>query len=986
MQGILTSEIRSRIEDILRSPDSIDPDVFHEVASAYADLVTQINRRVAICNQWIDEGLRSEAIHMASLTPDLLQAVGQLDLGDSLEAWTVLCEANDAPVPQSTSWELAAYLNESWELEDQLQLELQALRKSMLQHDTLKDRIQVLRRLHERDKNNPIWQATISEHEVKRAEEIQNQLEVAIKENDLLIIGDIKSELLSADWIQPPPMELIELSITAKKNIKTSHTAIQFKKVARKLFQAMSEGDEKKARALATKWDSSITGGLTAPLSATEEAIPVFEWLDNLSAQEEAKSAFENLCDQLMQALDNQATVDELETIWNQLERLDLGIPSILENRYNQRRESFRRSAKQKNLLKIIVGSLAIVAIVTVVLILNQRADTNNKIILFQTELSSAIESQNIQIIERMLGTKDTTILSEIDGMLIAEWQSAQQLIHDDILRREAFSELLGRLGALSPINIPKTSLEQLDELARTKIEEEKSTALRESSEKAKRKHDESIRIEIDQTLVQMQGELRSSQAQLNNDSLPKAWKEFDDGIRSLKNRSVAVREQINKLFFPSIRQEEELRTLKSGIERLDIDAKINKLNSEQTTATINSMQGRHDLEDHMQFIEQLAGYDNLPYSEDIKKVKASGSAATAIIDWNSVREEIPEELSTLHQDAEKTNRILFAIQSLGKAHPENNSIEKIKEYITSIERMHNPDNSPNSQLSELFKEEDGSIPSWANEKLYKIVTQKGNYYGFDIKKITHRIEGSPAWLIQNCILTTDDYDYKNSTDIELSFSLISVNAHQEPTGFRQWKVEAVSKNLLHIPPSVNPDLWYLNLLLEVALIEDFDPIVRYALTSKIAHLHQSAAWHKFDRFESLDINYTPLETWFNPNDFIAERVSKKRQLEKFNEDSIRALIEESNQAYIDLLMQMPDKYTFIGHAINDSSGNKSGVLNVDSSVLNKNQRVFALRRAGASCRLVPVGNITNREIELDKTGSINFGSPLFIASSKKDE
>ena len=94
--------------------------------------MTQINRRVAICNQWIDEGLRSEAIHMASLTPDLLQAVGQLDLGDSLEAWTVLCEANDAPVPQSTSWELAAYLNESWELEDQLQLELQPLPQALL--------------------------------------------------------------------------------------------------------------------------------------------------------------------------------------------------------------------------------------------------------------------------------------------------------------------------------------------------------------------------------------------------------------------------------------------------------------------------------------------------------------------------------------------------------------------------------------------------------------------------------------------------------------------------------------------------------------------------------------------------------------------------------------------------------------------------------------------------------------------------------------
>jgi len=263
------------------------------------------------------------------------------------------------------------------------------------------------------------------------------------------------------------------------------------------------------------------------------------------------------------------------------------------------------------------------------------------------------------------------------------------------------------------------------------------------------------------------------------------------------------------------------------------------------------------------------------------------------------------------------------------------------------------------------------------------------SYYFYVETIITHRIEGSSAWLLQNCIITTDDYEWNNSSDFELLSSKISESARIEPTGFRQWKTRVASKNLLSYPPSVATDLWYLNILIELARIEDFEPMVRYALTSRIANLHQSTVWHTFNDFDSIarDNNYNPKDTWFNPNDFKAERALKTRILEKFDEDSIRDLIQKIKRAYSDLVI--PNQYIFIGHASKSKtqSGLTIAVLNVESSILNNKQTVFALNGIGTAWSFVEVGEIINQEIKLvPEYVSIKFGAPLFIVNSKKEQ
>jgi len=288
----MISELRNQIDQILRSPTSFAPEEFHRIAAVYAELVTTINLRVSTCNRWLDMGLLSEAVHMASIEPDLLKTLGLLDLGDSLDAWDLLCEANNATLAPKANWELATYINQACESEIELKPILRDLRLAMLEHATLQKRIVLLRTIRTEDGENPLWDTMVREHESIRIDCIRGELQEAIDKQDLDTIKALKSELFSADWIEPPPQDLLDNASSAKQQTKTVHVNIEFSSAARGLHKAMSGGNEKKARKLADNWKTAVAMGLHPPESAHEEASPVFDWLQDLDNQASFRAFF----------------------------------------------------------------------------------------------------------------------------------------------------------------------------------------------------------------------------------------------------------------------------------------------------------------------------------------------------------------------------------------------------------------------------------------------------------------------------------------------------------------------------------------------------------------------------------------------------------------------------------------------------------------------------------------------------------------------
>jgi len=978
VQNIPTSEIRDRIFEILRAPNAVDPEDFYAVAVSYADLVTQINRRVSICNQWIDAGLRSEAVHLASLEPDLLEEVGRVDLGDSLDSWTVLCEANSVPIPPPAKWELASYLNEAWEIENRLKLKLQDLRFSMLQHDSIAKRIEFIQKLRSQDSNNPVWDSIQIEHEVKRIEEIQEELDSAIKENNLDAIGLLKTELLSADWLEPPPIKLINQSIDAKKSTRKAHVNEQFERVANKLFKAMSEGNIKKAKQLAEKWEASIARGLTAPTSALEEVIPVFEWLENIAAEEQAKDEFENSCEELLQALDNQVPVEELEVICNRIERLGFGVPAILENRYKNRYSSWEKSKKQKNILKILVGSTAIVAVVALVIFLNQRNDQLNKINQFQAELSNAIEQNDIGKISAMLETNDELILAERDGILIIEWNDAVKLIDDDESRADEFLALLRELSKIKPIRINDSELKKLSELARTSDENVSVKKLKELVNGERADYDALIQKDANIEIASIEKELGNLEEILLDGQL----QTIDDDIKNLIDRIFKVEDNLEGLFHESDHLKGKVRRLNNNAEKLEYQVRVSRNDQNAISGYEQKLYDEHSLSEHMNIIEALATYE---HDDDIKRVVGIREIADDWSSWGDIYEKIPSTTEDLFDKPELAKEINNDIKSLTilAAHDD---FEEFKSFLHSISEVTNSENHPNERLRDLIGEE-GEQLTWT-DNLERIVTRNGNYYGKNLNKIKHTQNGEDAWKIRGCILTIDDYYVEKTSEVTLAEHKYPKvrDAEPEDTGYRQWKANVGGKGWLDGLPSgeEHPGTWHLLLLKELMVIEDMEATVRLAFASRIAKMYQDTSWHKIEDLKQIsDQDKLPEELWFNPDKCKSERASATNRLKNFNTAKIEVFIKEYKKSFEKINIE--PKYTFIGH-LNSKENERIAISNVDDSMLKGNHSVFALTGRGTTFTWHPVGKLNGHKIELNDriSDNIPFGTPLFMEQSER--
>src|SRR4051812_31839044 len=101
------------LRDIRMAPVTNVTDELRQYATDFAELCRQANDRLRQCSVFLQQGLRSEAIHLADEPPNLLDLVSALDLPDA-QAWAELCQQFDMPAPPPLQMDRAAQLNEAY--------------------------------------------------------------------------------------------------------------------------------------------------------------------------------------------------------------------------------------------------------------------------------------------------------------------------------------------------------------------------------------------------------------------------------------------------------------------------------------------------------------------------------------------------------------------------------------------------------------------------------------------------------------------------------------------------------------------------------------------------------------------------------------------------------------------------------------------------------------------------------------------------------
>jgi hypothetical protein len=272
-----------------------------DVASSYAALCREANQRLRRCADYLRRGMRSEAVHLAECQPKLLPLVDTLKLPD-FAAWARACVANGLAPPPGLLTDNLPQLEAAGEIEERLRPLEDRYRLLSLAKAPLRDRMEVLFPLHEKDPGNPVWVENLRTLGTARFKEVRGEAQVAYKSRNLETLENLAAELAQqADHVQVPD-DLRRGVDRAVGLLRLENAKQSLRPLLADLQAAKAAHDYNKAAKVLLQWQQIVDSRQLALPAALQDAIrPLIAWV----ADEERRRAQSEKMQRMRPALDD---------------------------------------------------------------------------------------------------------------------------------------------------------------------------------------------------------------------------------------------------------------------------------------------------------------------------------------------------------------------------------------------------------------------------------------------------------------------------------------------------------------------------------------------------------------------------------------------------------------------------------------------------------------------------------------------------------
>jgi hypothetical protein len=364
------------IRSFLQASDQTFSDSLRALAAGYNEACQETNARLRRCEEFLQKGLRSEALHFAQGEPVLLDVVAALDFPERAE-WEQVALGYGLPPPPHLRIDTAEALNRAYSEERPLEHLLREHRLQALSRVSLGQRLATLRKIAVLDANNPVWSEDITTLEKARVQEIRAGLDEALKQNDNGTIFALWDELERTPWLVSGTTQVINgLRDEVERRIHWRRRAA-LEDAARDLAEAFVVMDERRARPLRDRLNKLNAG---APLAKQDPlwrmVAPALNWLSDLDQRQTQEFGYHAALENLERAFQREVTDEELQNLYYAARKFKRGIPAALEERYRERITSHREesSRKERVILAItIVCGLLVVATFILIVMLNKQ-------------------------------------------------------------------------------------------------------------------------------------------------------------------------------------------------------------------------------------------------------------------------------------------------------------------------------------------------------------------------------------------------------------------------------------------------------------------------------------------------------------------------------------------------------------------------------------------------------------------------------------
>jgi hypothetical protein len=340
-------------------------------ANDYLQWCKQTNDRLRRCKQYLQKGLRGEAIHLAEEDPELLDVIATLDFPE-LPEWRQVCVQHSLPEPPPLLIDIARSINETYAEAEPLTNLLARHRLMGLARAPLAEHLMVLRRLAERDPATAYWEEDVKVFEKARLNEIRVQIRGLVQRNDFETLANIRAEIEGTQWRVPVPRELQQMVSASDQAARTGAGEKMLQQLIPEFRAAYKARNLAQAKEVAGRWDQTIqTTGMTLTGALEEQVRPIMAWLEGEEQKNRQSAEFEGACAVLQHALDADAPDADLDRAFRLAGAFAMPLPPALEKLYHERRSKRAAARKHRRNLTyagiaaavVVVGSVSAVAL-----------------------------------------------------------------------------------------------------------------------------------------------------------------------------------------------------------------------------------------------------------------------------------------------------------------------------------------------------------------------------------------------------------------------------------------------------------------------------------------------------------------------------------------------------------------------------------------------------------------------------------------------
>ena len=315
-----------KIRLLTDSGDLADIDQMRNLQQELIQASKPIMNRLEKCDQLLQRGLRSEALHLAKQEPDLLDQVNQLEFKD----------------------------REAWESA----ITMYGMDKA-LQKAPYEERMYILRDMLEADPGNIAFQEDMSQFEVLRLKEVRKDFAEAKTSRNTAKIGQSATVLAATTWITAPPDDLV---LEAKKSLETinkDRLTARARQLAEEMVDNYQRRNEVGCRsALANLEEVCKKLGWEVVDNPAIHAVAIVSWLESIDKKRATDFELELACGDLEELIKKKdVTEKELLDAYDKISYIGK-LPPRVEDLWNEKYEELK--SKRQFREHSILGSLLV--------------------------------------------------------------------------------------------------------------------------------------------------------------------------------------------------------------------------------------------------------------------------------------------------------------------------------------------------------------------------------------------------------------------------------------------------------------------------------------------------------------------------------------------------------------------------------------------------------------------------------------------------